>query len=781
MKNSMLKCKNTLFNKIWVVMLLFFMASGLTGCISGNQSMRSPYTPPPESAGANPFVRIQATQKETSSDTEEARKTEKRIQAVNQPDNVGKKPAGKIDLKSPVYTESHEKTAFKRVTEPVKNLATQPFLPVQSQAVVQPSSDKREIEQVVRIRLAFDNADIYEVLDLTLYDLFGLSYMVDPTIKTTVTFNISGDYTRDQFINVLNHALQLNNLSIVKSSGNIYKILPKPSSPGSGAAPLTISDDTRTVGDITRLIRLRYVSAAAAATNITPFLSKGAQIVQDTVNNSLLITDTGENISKAIAILGVIDIEYFADISWQIFPVKEVDVSTIAADLDSVLKAGGLYKRQGAAEGSFEIFPIKSMNAILVVTRWPSILTLVQDWISAMDHMTDSEIDVFVYFVENGSAVDIANTLQQVFLGKSGSRSHAATSTSSPKTGSAATSTSSQKTGASAYATTRKKETIVKPSGSEVDKSARTDEFEGSIEIIPDEANNAIVFKASNRNYKRILSVLKKLDIQPRQVLINVIIAEISLSGSVEYGIEWFLNSSLEGKNTLNIGLDTKDRSRKINTPLGTASGFFVSLYDPVDFLRGLIFALGSDSDVNILSSPNILALDNKEAIIEVGSEVPTITGTTTSAVAGSTITNTVQYRKTGIILTVTPQINSGGLVKMNLAQEVSDIGEFIKELNNYIILTRKVETSLVVDNGQTIIIAGLMKSNNKNSQAGIPFFKDIPVLGYLFGGVSATTAKTELIIMITPHVIKNKTEADMITSEFSQKVRDIEERMKKK
>ena len=295
---------------------------------------------------------------------------------------------------------------------------------------------------MVHVELAFDNADLYEVLDLTLYDLFGLSYMVDPTLKSTVSFHIIGDYTKDQFINTFNQALQLNNLSIVRGSGNIYKILPRANSAGSANAPVTVADETGLVGDVTRLIRLRYVAAATAATNVTPFLSKGAPVVQDTVNNALLITDTAENISRAVAILGVIDIEYFADLSWQIFPVKEVDAAIIAADLDSVLQAGGLYKRQGAVEGSFEIFPIKSMNAILVVTRWPSILTLVQDWLSAMDHMTDSETNVFVYFVENASALDLSDVLQQVFLGKTGTSRSSKSSTCKSSTGKSAASKS---------------------------------------------------------------------------------------------------------------------------------------------------------------------------------------------------------------------------------------------------------------------------------------------------------------------------------------------------
>jgi general secretion pathway protein D len=200
-----------------------------------------------------------------------------------------------------------------------------------------------------------------------------------------------------------------------------------------------------------------------------------------------------------------------------------------------------------------------------------------------------------------------------------------------------------------------------------------------------------------------------------------------------------------------------------------------LTVYDPVDFLRGLVYALGSDGDVNILSSPNILALDNTEAVIEVGQDVPTTTGTTTSTINPNSVTNSVQFRKTGILLTVKPHINSSGLVKMELAQEVSDVGIYIPELSNFTFLTRRAETSLVVEDNQTVVMAGLMKSKKNTSQSGIPFLKDIPVLGYLFGGLSKANEKIELIFMITPHVIKNRSQADQITREFSQKVADLQ------
>ena len=255
-------------------------------------------------------------------------------------------------------------------------------------------------------------------------------------------------------------------------------------------------------------------------------------------------------------------------------------------------------------------------------------------------------------------------------------------------------------------------------------------------------------------------------------MLIDVLVAEISLTGSLKYGIEWFLqghraNYSIQGSLDNNV-------SRPINTPLGSSTGFSLGVYDPISFMRGLITAIGSESNVNILSSPSILATDNKESKIEVGEEAPTVTGETTSATTGTTITNTIQYRSTGIILTVTPHINSSGLVKMEVSQEVSEKGEFNTALSSYTFLNRKAKTTLVAEDGQTIVIGGLMKTNKSVSQAGIPWLRKIPILGYLFGGYEKEAKKTELIILITPHVIKNRYEADAITREFSRKVQGL-------
>ncbi|SPD73462.1 putative General secretion pathway protein D [uncultured Desulfobacterium sp.] len=607
-----------------------------------------------------------------------------------------------------------------------------------------PRKHDKAPEPSVHVELAFDNADIYEVLDVTLFELFKINYMVDPSIKANVTFRVSGDFTRTKFINVLNNVLQLNNLSIVEGPGEIFKVVRREASAGSVTAvlPAELVDQP---GDVTQMVRLRYLAAATAANNIKPFLSKNASVVQDTVTNSLVITDTADNVDKAMNILAMMDVEYFTDISWCVFPVKEADAVDMAKDLKGVLKTGGLYTRQGMDSEGFEITPIKTINALLVVTRWPSILKLVEDWIAAMDHADNSGINVFVYFVENGTAVELADILRQLY-------------------------------GGSASAS-KEKTSIIKPTARPSGTGLARD-LSGEVEIIPDETNNAIVFRATGRDYKLISGILKKLDTVPRQVLINVVIAEITLSGSLEYGIEWFLKDRAQSGYKIQGALDN-GTEKVINQALGTGpTGLSIGLFDSVDFLRGLITALGEEGEINILSSPNVLAVDNKESVIEVGEQVPIPTGETTTAVG---TVSSIEYRDTGVLLTVTPHINSGGLVKIDLSQEVSELGTKDPDLKAYSFLNRKAKTAIVIENGQTIFLGGLMRSKLDTSGSGIPYLRDIPFLGYLFGGRQQKVDKTELIFLITPRTISTRAEADAITKEFSQRVEYVKEIIKKK
>jgi len=595
-------------------------------------------------------------------------------------------------------------------------------------------------DDVVTAEFAFDNADLHEVLDIVLFENFKIDYMVDPSIRKKVSFHISGEFTKKDIINKLNSVLQMSGLAVVQGPGGIVKIIDRRDAVSASDYFNNITEHS--AGDVTRMIRLKYIDVRDAYKRIKAILSKNAVVISDATTNSLIITDLPENINNIATLLGLMDVPFFKDISWKICPVQRGDAKDIAKDIDNILTTKGFYKRSGMSDGGYHLIPLTTINGILVLTKWPQVIPMVENWIAILDQGDNSSTDVFVYFVENSSAVALADILKQVYGEKKNKE---------------------------------KQQKIVDPVSnknvSEKQTSSFSGELSGDVEIIPDEITNAIVFKAARKDYVIIKKVLEKLDIVARQVLLNVIVAEVTLENSTQYGVQWFLKNNASDYSGTSV-LDINDSLRTASTSLGASSGFSYSIFNSSDVLRSLVTAIGKDSKVNILSTPNVLAVDNKKAEIEVGEDVPTVTGTVTDANGG--VTNTVQYKKTGILLGVTPSINSSGLVKLDLTQEVSEKGTLDEELGNYSILTRKVTTSLVVQDNQTIFIGGMMRYNRSVSDSGIPFLKDIPILGYFFKNGTNDMAKTELIFLITPHVVKNREDADQMTDMFSKNIKSI-------
>ncbi len=281
------------------------------------------------------------------------------------------------------------------------------------------------------------------------------------------------------------------------------------------------------------------------------------------------------------------------------------------------------------------------------------------------------------------------------------------------------------------------------------------------------------------------------MDIIPKQVLIEVLIAEVTLGDGTQFGVEWALRSDYAKiggyKGVDQVGLyNTAIRSlREDGIPADiertVASG--LSYVFDSDRLKVFLFAQADDNKLNILSSPNIMAADNKEARIEVGEEVPIVTSEyiPQDQQRGDSTTRNIEYRNTGVILTVTPRINAMGLVAMEISQEVSKAQALVDDgIQSPVISNRKVETSLVVQSGQTVVIGGLIETFEDSSITGIPYLKNIPLIGFLFGTTNITTIKKELILLITPHVIENINEADIVTREIRGKMNDIKALMKK-
>jgi type II secretory pathway component GspD/PulD (secretin) len=362
---------------------------------------------------------------------------------------------------------------------------------------------------------------------------------------------------------------------------------------------------------------------------------------------------------------------------------------------------------------------------------------------------------VFVYPLQNSKATHIASLLQSILTG-----------------GSRVPLTQNRSVSTSAASSNLKSGSSIVASGNGFLVAAET-------RLIADEITNSLIILATPADYSFLEETIKKLDTVPRQVLIEALIAEVTLQDQLQFGIEWLMKTNLN----LNINpLKNSDlkgfvglNSDQLPDKLKGASGFSFFAIDSDGTVRGLLQALASDSKLNVLASPHIIAADNRDARIQIGDQVPIATSQTTQIGTSNSIMTTIQYKDTGIILKVKPQINESGLVALEIAQEVSDfIPQKILGTEQYIISKRETSTNLVAQDGQTVIIGGLIKNKKDRTQEGVPFLKDIPLLGYMFSSTKDTTVRTELLVMLTPHVIRNHKEAGEVTSGYVNRLKNI-------
>jgi general secretion pathway protein D len=641
------------------------------------------------------------------------------------------------------------------ITQEIQSDEGENALPDSNATVVKSPFSGAKAGERRQMDITLDNMDIYPVLDQVLGRILELNYVVDPAIKGTISLNIKGRYTKSEFLDLFNSILQMHGLAITRGAQGLYKVVRKASSAAVGSEVVNIGERVSHPGDVISVFQLRYLSAAHVIANLRNFISPGAVIVAEPNSNAVLLVDTAENVAKLSKILALMDTDLFKDIHWRFYTLEHTDVDDLSKDLDKIFKTNGLYIRPGIDPGGLQIMPLKTINSLLVVTKWEEVLDVVGHWVTQLDQeISQKGTQVYVYFVQNGKAADIADLLRQLYGGKP-----------------------SEDKGKKEVLVEREKE----PAKEQAVAQAHTGELAGEVEIIADEVNNAILIKATQRDYTILSGVLKEIDVVPRQVLIDVLIVDVSLKNDLEYGVQWFLKArgidTGGGGMTADIGLNKPDfgleEGGMLSSKLG---GFSAALFSAGD-LRALINLLATETEANIVSAPNILAIDNQESTIEVVEDQPTVSSSQTSSEYAS-VTQTIQYRSVGVILKVKPLINESGLVSMEVEQEVSNyLGTSeVEGISSPIFQTRKATTNLVVHDGHTIIIAGLMQTKREKNHSGIPILKDLPILGYLFGSWGFKNNKTELLIAITPHVIHTKEQADALTREFSQKVKSIKE-----
>lgn len=600
------------------------------------------------------------------------------------------------------------------------------------------------------ISVNLPKADIRTVA-ASVREVTGVPIEVDPAVNGQVSLVTPGDVARSDIIPLFETALRAANLALVPA-GNGYLVR----TVAAAQSPV----EPEAVGFGTEVITLQFINADEVKKVLDGALP-GVVTAVDAPGHRVTIAGTTGQRSSARDLLKQFDVNWLRRMSFALFVPERTDARLIVPDLEKLINADNAPTR-----GLVRLITMERLNGILAVSAQGQYLEDVRRWIEVLDREGESsQRRIYVYRVQNGRARDLAHTLNQTFGnsdGRDGTENGDPFATSE-QTGGGAQSTKSQVPANGQPARNA-------PGAPTPATSERTQETSGG-KITADEVNNAIVVRATPRDYAEIEDALRKLDIPPYQVMIEAAITEVTLTDTLRYGVQW---NWLTGQSNFRITDGT-------TMPTGpTKEGF--SYFLAGNSISAALNALEQRTNVKVVSAPKLITLNNQTAALQVGDQVPIASGSAVSIQnPNAPIVNSIEYRDTGVILKVTPRVNAGGLVLLDISQEVSDVnpngptGGGTATPSSPTISTRKISTSVAVQDGQVIALGGLFRDSKTFGKNGLPLLSRIPVVGALFGNHNNTQNRTELIVLLKPHVIRTPDDGRAVTEELRSKLRTLE------
>ena len=597
-----------------------------------------------------------------------------------------------------------------------------------------------------------------EVAKVILGDYLKESYTVHPAVTGTVTFRTIKPIPSRELLPTLEMLLRQNAAAVVIEEG-IYKILPIAMVRGSVSPQLGGGSTPIPPGFSVVVAPLKFVGAREMMRLLEPVAADNT-IRIDEVRNLVIIAGHQREMRHLVDTIELFDVDWLSGFSVGLFPIRSADVKALVADLDKVFGPQGA----GPLAGIVRVIPIERLNALLLVTTQPKYLDLARTWVERLDQLggTSGGSRFFVYYVRNGKAENLAQLIGDLFSGRRGAAAPSLAPGSRPaeirSPGTAAPTAPGTATSAPPPAATFQIQTGVGTTASEV-------------RVIADKDTNSLLILATSSDYEVIESALRKLDVVPRQVLVEVFLAEVALTDELQFGIEWFIRGSNNSNTTGTINLGGLPATPTSPVPAGSVFQL-VSLSG--DAVRAVLNAKGTDSKTNVLATPQIMVLDNQKAQVKVGSKISVQTQSQSGVSTGTGVLNSFQYLETGIILSVTPRINSNNQVTLEVNQEVSSAvpGTGGTAVNpNPDVSQRSVQTSVVVTSGESIVLAGLIREDNSHSSIGVPLLSKIPILGAAFGRQGISRTRTELVLIITPKIVSDSRQAQEASEELRKKL----------
>ncbi|MEO8001622.1 MAG: type II secretion system secretin GspD [Arenimonas sp.] len=595
----------------------------------------------------------------------------------------------------------------------------------------------------------FEGESVQAVVKVILGDLLQQNYVIAPNVQGTVTLATPRPVSPAQAVSLLEMVLGWNNARLIWSDGR-YNVVPSDQAIPGNLAPRTGSP-ANARGYEARAIPLKFISATEMEKLLKPYARDKAIIQVDNTRNLIVLGGTRAELQNYLRTIEIFDVDWLAGMSVGIFPLQSAEASKIVTELEKVFGENG----KTPLSGMFRFMPLEGQNSVMVITAQPKYLRDVETWIERMDAGGEG-VRLYVYEVKNIKATDLADQLSSVFGNSSGGSKTNDSPSIQPglEPVEVRTINNPQPTNA------------VKPGAIANARNSELSISGGDVSISAVEESNSVLVRASPGQWESIRRAIEKLDSMPLQVHVEAQVIQVKLGGKLEYGVSWFFNNAITNAGELAASQSQNDWSTYASSILPTGDSSW-TLIGPS--AKAVISTLDDLSDVKVLSAPSVLVRNNVEASFDSGAQIPVVS-TILNNGGNNNTDNTfsqVQFRQTGISLKVKPRVSSDGMVFLDITQDVSEASDTPDRTGN----VREV----AIQSGETVVLAGLIKTGQTKGSSGIPFLSRLPVIGALFGKQVKNKSRDEILVLITPTIVRNPSEARKLTDEYGARFRALE------
>jgi len=613
------------------------------------------------------------------------------------------------------------------------------------------------------IVLNFEGESIQSVVHTILGEVLQETFVIAPGVGGEVTFSTSRPVTREQLMPILELLLHWNGATLVFTQGR-YHVLPVAEAIKGNLVP-QIGPAAAARGYEVRAVPLEYISVKEMEKILKPYVRDGAIVQVDQFRSMIFLAGTSEELQNYLRTVEIFDVDWLEGMSVGIYPLRTVDVNSIITELENIFGSGG----ESPMAGMFRFIPLERLGSLMVITFQEEYLFKAEEWIEILDRgAAGSGKQLYVYRVKNLEAPVLAGYLTQIFGGQAGEK------TSNIAQGTLAPGLEAVQIGTVSDFNQSRLGMNQQQQGAEGGGLALTTGDDISITSVLE--TNSLLIMATQAEYNSILAAIERIDIEPLQVLIESQVLDVELNEELQFGVNWFLTNNPD---LVPGGIGDIDRyvqSAAFGSGSAESGGFnfLTTLATPLSngmpFVQATIAALDEVTDVRSLAAPSLLVRNNATATITVGTQVPVQSSSISTGT--NNVVSSAQYVSTGITLTVTPRINPGGLVYMDISQDVSRPGARDPDIStsgNPPINNKSVTSQVAVQSGQTVFLGGLISEQESTGRTGVPFLSRVPIIGPLFGSRTKAKFRSETLVMITPTVVESSVDLQRVSEEMEK------------